>query len=206
VTTRIGVLALQGDVAEHLRILDRIGVAAAPVKRAAELEDLDGLVLPGGESTTIGTLLERFDLADPLRRRVAEGMGVYGTCAGAILLAAEARHHDGRPADQPLLGLMDTTVRRNAFGRQVESFEADLDVRRPGGRPLAGGPVHAVFIRAPAIERAGEAVEVLATTPAADGAGATIVVCRQGRLLASSFHPELTDDPRLHRLFLELLG
>ncbi len=187
-------LALQGDVAEHLRMLGRLGVDTVAVKRATELDGLNGLILPGGESTTIGKLLERFDLMAPLRDRIAEGMGVFGTCAGAILLADSATHHDGTPAVQPLLRVMDTGVRRNAFGRQVDSFEADLDVR---GVP--GPPMKAVFIRAPAVERAGQTVEILASV------GDTIVVCRQGRLLASSFHPELTDDPRLHELFLEMV-
>ncbi|WP_108665519.1 pyridoxal 5'-phosphate synthase glutaminase subunit PdxT [Euzebya rosea] len=193
-TTTVGVLALQGDVAEHLRVLGELGVRTMPVKHAHQLEDLDGLVIPGGESTTIGKLLRLFDLLDPLRARIADGLGVFGTCAGAILLASEAVHHDGRPADQPLLEVMDTSVRRNAFGRQVDSFEADLDVTG-----ITGGPMKAVFIRAPAIERAGEGVDVLATV------GDTIVVCRQGRLLASSFHPELTDDLRLHELFVDLI-
>ena len=193
-TTTVGVLALQGDVAEHLRVLGELGVRTMPVKHAHQLEEIDGLVIPGGESTTIGKLLRLFDLLDPLRARIADGLGVFGTCAGAILLASEAVHHDGRPADQPLLEVMDTSVRRNAFGRQVDSFEADLDVTG-----ITGGPMKAVFIRAPAIERAGEGVDVLATV------GDTIVVCRQGRLLASSFHPELTDDLRLHELFVDLI-
>ncbi|MGI9018277.1 MAG: pyridoxal 5'-phosphate synthase glutaminase subunit PdxT [Euzebya sp.] len=193
-TTTVGVLALQGDVAEHLAMLTCGGVDVVAVKHADQLADLDGLVIPGGESTTIGKLLMLFDLMDPLRQRIAEGMGVFGTCAGAILLADTALHHDGRPSDQPLLHAMDTTVRRNAFGRQVDSFEAQLQVRG-----ITDGPIHAVFIRAPVIERAGEGVEVLATV------GDTIVVCRQGRLLASSFHPELTDDPRLHEFFIEMV-
>ncbi len=192
--TTVGVLALQGDVAEHLQMLGRLGAATVAVKRAEELAGLDGLIIPGGESTTIGKLLERFGLMDPLRHRIGEGMGVFGTCAGAILLADSATHHDGSVAAQPLLQVMDIAVRRNAFGRQVDSFEADLDVRG-----VTGPPMKAVFIRAPAVTRAGAAVEILATV------GDTIVVCRQGRLLASSFHPELTDDPRLHELFLEMV-
>ncbi|WP_370326797.1 pyridoxal 5'-phosphate synthase glutaminase subunit PdxT [Euzebya sp.] len=198
-TTTIGVLALQGDVAEHLHILEGLGVTAAPVRHAHELDGLDGLIIPGGESTTIGKLLTLFELMAPLKSRIVDGMGVFGTCAGAILLASQATHHDGRPADQPLLGAMDITVRRNAFGRQVDSFEADLDVRG-----VDGGPLRAVFIRAPAIERAGEGVEVLARV-GDEAAGDSIVVCRQGRLLASAFHPELAGDPRLHQLFLEML-
>jgi len=190
----VGVLALQGDVAEHLRVLGELGAPARSVRHAAEMDDLDGLVIPGGESTTIGKLLVLFDLLEPLRARIDAGMGVFGTCAGAILLASSAVHHDGRSADQPLIEAMDTHVRRNAFGRQVDSFEADLDVAG-----VDGPAMKAVFIRAPAIERAGEGVEVLATV------GDTIVVCRQGRLLASAFHPELTDDTRLHQLFLDSL-
>ncbi len=192
--TTVGVLALQGDVAEHVRMLSRLGADAVQVRHAAQLADLDGLVIPGGESTTIGKLLVLFDLMAPLRAAIADGLGVFGTCAGAILLADEAMHHDGTPAEQPLLQVMDTTVRRNAFGRQVDSFEADLQVAG-----IDGPTMKAVFIRAPAIERVGEGVEILAT------AGDTIVVCRQGRLLASSFHPELTDDPRLHEMFIEMV-
>lgn len=190
----VGVLALQGDVAEHLAMLRRVGAVAVAVKHPGTLADLDGLVIPGGESTTIGKLLVRFEIMAPLRARIADGLGVFGTCAGAILLGSRARFHDGRPSDQPLIGAMDTVVRRNAFGRQVDSFEADLDVAG-----LPGGLLHAVFIRAPRFDEVGEAVEVLATV------GATIVLCRQGRLLASSFHPELTDDLRLHELFLEII-
>jgi 5'-phosphate synthase pdxT subunit len=193
----IGVLALQGDVLEHLRMLATAGARALPVKRAAELARLDGLVIPGGESTTIGRLAELYGLLDPLRARIDEGLPVFGTCAGAILLAAEALNHDGSPSSQPLLGGMDTVVRRNAFGRQVDSFEADLEVRG-----LEGGPVHVAFIRAPWIERAGPGVEVLAEV--ATPAGAKVVVARQGRLLVSAFHPELTGDARLHRLFVDL--
>ena len=208
--TTIGVLALQGDVAEHLRVLDRIGAHGIPVKHAAQLGDVDGLVIPGGESTTIGKLLDRFGLLEPLRAAIADGLGVFGTCAGAILLARTVHHHDGRESDQVGLRVMDAVVRRNAFGRQIDSFEADLDVDG-----VDGPPVRAVFIRAPVIEAVGPDVEVLATVPsraeddvdpASDAAsGDSIVVCRQGRLLASSFHPELTDDPRLHELFVEMV-
>ncbi|CAN5339696.1 pyridoxal 5'-phosphate synthase glutaminase subunit PdxT [soil metagenome] len=193
-TTTIGVLALQGDVAEHMAMLEVAGARPVAVKQVHQLDDLDGLVIPGGESTTIGKLLTLFGLMDPLKVRIGEGMGVFGTCAGAILLAKEALHHDGRPAEQPLLGAMDITVRRNAFGRQVDSFEADLEVAG-----IEGPPMKAVFIRAPVVETAGPDVDVLATV------GDTIVVCSQGRLLASSFHPELTDDPRLHRYFVEMV-
>jgi 5'-phosphate synthase pdxT subunit len=193
----IGVLALQGDVLEHLRMLAAAGARAVPVKRAAELDALDGLVIPGGESTTIGKLATMYGLLEPLRAHIADGLPVFGTCAGAILLGRRALSAEGEPSEQPLLGAMDTVVRRNAFGRQVASFEADLAVEG-----LEGGPVHVAFIRAPWIERAGPDVEVLARvgTPA----GAKVVIARQGRLLASAFHPELTGDGRLHRLFVEM--
>ncbi len=193
--TTIGVLGLQGDVAEHLAILDRCGAEGVSVKHAHQFAEVDGLIIPGGESTTIGKLLARFELLEPLTAAIADGLGVFGTCAGAILLAREALHHDGTVSEQHLLGAMDTTVRRNAFGRQVDSFEADLHVEG-----IDGGPIHAVFIRAPIIERAGPDVEVLACV------GDTIVVCRQGPLLASSFHPELTDDPRLHQEFIGMVS
>ena len=207
-------LALQGDVAEHLAMLDRVGATPVAVKHARQLDDVDGLVIPGGESTTIGKLLTLFDLLDPLKARIGEGLAVFGTCAGAILLASEATQHDGSPTEQPLLGAMDTTVRRNAFGRQIDSFEADVTVSG-----ISGPPMKAVFIRAPAVQRAGPDVDVLATVPsvpqrggegeagghAGRSSGDTIVVCRQGRLLASSFHPELTDDPRLHEFFVDLV-
>jgi pyridoxal 5'-phosphate synthase pdxT subunit len=193
----VGVLALQGDVLEHLRMLAAAGARALPVKRAAELDGLDALVIPGGESTTIGKLAHMYGLLEPLRARIADGLPVFGTCAGAILLAREALSDSGAPSEQPLLGVMDTVVRRNAFGRQVASFEADLDIAG-----LPGGPVHVAFIRAPWFERVGPEVEVLAEvdTPL----GAKMVVTRQGRLLASAFHPELTGDGRLHRWFVDL--
>ncbi len=179
-------LALQGDVREHLRALTSAGVEAVPVKRAADLAGLDGLVLPGGESTTMGKLLRIFDLLTPLRALIGGGLPTYGTCAGMILLSAEVV--DGRH-DQELLGGLDITVRRNAFGSQVESFETDL--------PVSGvGDVHAVFIRAPWVERAGPSVEVLASV------GSHPVAVRQGHLLATSFHPELTGDRRLHEFFV----
>lgn len=193
----IGVLALQGDVLEHLRMLTEAGARALPVKRARELAQLDGLVIPGGESTTIGRLATMYGLVEPLRSLIADGLPVFGTCAGAILLASAALSAEGEPSPQPLLAAMDTVVRRNAFGRQVASFEADVEVAG-----LEGGPVHVAFIRAPWVERAGPGVEVLAEvdTPA----GAKVVVARQGRLLATAFHPELTGDGRLHRLFVEM--
>ena len=190
-------LALQGDVLEHLRLLDVAGAVGAPVQTTADLDGLDGLVLPGGESTTIGTLLELHNLLGPLRQRIDAGLPVFGTCAGAILLARRALRHDGTPVEQTLVGGMDMVVRRNAFGRQVASFEADLDVTG------LTAPMHAVFIRAPWIEEAGSEVEVLAT--ADTDLGPRVVVARQGALLASAFHPELTDDPRLHHLFVRLV-
>ena len=194
----IGVLALQGDVLEHLRMLRAAGADARPVKRAAELEDLDGLVIPGGESTTIGKLAEMYGLLDPLRKKIAEGLPAFGTCAGAILLSSHTLSAQGDPAVQPLLGVLDATTRRNAFGRQVASFEGDLTVAG-----LEGAPVHAVFIRAPWFERVGEAVEVLASVDTADGP--KVVVVRQGNVLASAFHPELTGDARLHELFVAMV-
>lgn len=186
---KIGVLALQGSVAEHLRSLKRIGIEGRPVRKAEEMLDLDGLILPGGESTTLGRLMRLYGIDAAIRRRVEEGMALYGTCAGMILMASEIS--GGEP---PHLGLMDLTVRRNASGRQVESYETDLAI------PVLGEPpLRAVFIRAPYIERAGAGVEVLAEI---DGHP---VFARQGKLLASSFHPELTDDDRIHRFFVEMV-
>jgi 5'-phosphate synthase pdxT subunit len=191
------VLALQGDVREHLRALGECGVAAHPVRRTGELDDVDALVIPGGESTTISKLAVEFGLADPIRKRIAGGMPAYGSCAGMIMLAAEVL--DGRPDQQYFAG-MDMTVRRNAFGRQVDSFEADV--------PLAGvpgEPFHAVFIRAPWVERVGPDVEVLGRVPAGTTPDGRIVAVRQGNLLATAFHPELAGDLRVHRLFVELV-
>lgn len=184
----IGVLSLQGDVREHLAALDACGARAVPVRRASELEAVDAMVLPGGESTTMSRLLGVFDLLEPLRARIAAGMPTYGSCAGMILLAREVL--DGRP-DQQQLGGLDVVVRRNAFGRQVDSFEADLVLPDLGARPF-----RAVFIRAPFVERAGPDVEVLATV---DGHP---VLCRQGSVTVAAFHPELSDDLRLHEQFL----
>ncbi len=193
---RIGVLALQGDVREHVRSLTAAGARPSVVRRASDLDDVDGLVLPGGESTTISRLLSVFDLLEPLRNHVAEGLPVYGSCAGMVLLADEVL--DGRP-DQQGVGGLDVVVRRNAFGRQVDSFETDL--------PFAGvGDVHAVFIRAPWVERAGERAEVLARVPEGGGAAAgRVVAVRQGPVLATSFHPELTGDDRVHGLFVDMV-
>jgi 5'-phosphate synthase pdxT subunit len=191
----IGVFALQGDVREHLRALTSIGVTAIGVRRPSELEACDALVLPGGESTTMAKLARSFELFEPLRDRIKLGMPVFGTCAGMILLAD--RVEDGT-ADQETLGGLDITVRRNAFGRQVDSFEGDLEVT------AVEGPVHAIFIRAPWVEEVGRDVEVLARVEDGPAVG-RIVAVRQGPLLATSFHPEVGDDLRLHRLFVELV-
>lgn len=188
----IGVLALQGDFAEHLQALRRLGVQAKEVRLAAQLEGLDGLILPGGESTTMGKLMVDFGLLEPLRA-FGEKHAMWGTCAGAILLSKDARR------SQPLLGLMDITVERNAFGRQVDSFEADLNITglgKSGNQAL----FHAVFIRAPIIESVSKPAEVLAQLP--DG---RIVAARQEKLLATSFHPELTGDDRFHQYFISLV-
>ena len=194
---RIGVLALQGDVREHVRALSGIGAQAVQVRRVADLEGLDGLVLPGGESTTIGRLLGIFDLLEPLRQALRDGLPAYGSCAGMVLLADDLL--DGTPG-QPTLGGLDVTVRRNAFGTQVESFEGDLPLVGAGERS-----VHGVFIRAPWVERTGEDVEVLARVPEGYPAAGRVVAVRQGPVLATSFHPELTGDTRVHQLFLEMV-
>lgn len=195
----IGVLALQGAVREHVAMLERAGARAIPVRRASELSEVDGLVLPGGESTTMSRLLETFELLEPVRARIADGMPAFGSCAGMILLARQVL--DGRP-DQQQLGGLDVVVRRNAFGRQVDSFESELD--------FAGvGPVHAVFIRAPWVEKVGDGVDVLATVagaPGEDDRTARIVAVRQGAVLATAFHPELTGDERVHRLFVDIVA
>ena len=192
----VGVFALQGDVREHVRALTACGATAVPVRRPAELDDVDGLVIPGGESTTISKLAAAFELTEPLRKRIAGGMPAYGSCAGMILLAE--RVLDGVEGQQTLGGL-DVTVRRNAFGRQVDSFEGSI---RLSG--VSGGPFHAVFIRAPWVESAGPDVEVLGTVESGPAAG-RIVAVRQGGLLATSFHPELAGDARVHALFVEIV-
>jgi len=184
---RVGVLALQGAVRPHLDAISALGATPVEVRTPGQLASVDALVVPGGESTTISKLVDSSGLAGPLRDRLAAGLPAFGTCAGMILLATEVL--DGR-ADQHAYGAVDVTVRRNAFGRQVDSFEADLAVTG------LDEPFHAVFIRAPFVERAGPDVEVLA---AVDGHP---VLCRQGPVLVSAFHPELTPDPRLHELFL----
>ena len=193
---RIGVLAVQGDVREHVRALEASGAGATTVRRPAELELVDGLVVPGGESTTMDKLVRAFALYEPLRARNAAGMPANGSCAGMIMLAD--RIADGR-ADQQTLGGLDITVRRNAFGRQVDSFEEDLHIHAIGGAPL-----RAVFIRAPWVEECGTGVEVLATVEEGPAAGRVVAV-RQGRLLATSFHPEMTGDHRFHELFVQMV-
>lgn len=185
----VGVLALQGDVVEHARALERVGADVVAVRDAATLAAVDGIVLPGGESTTVGMLLARFELLEPLRSRIAEGMPVYGTCTGLILLAREAV--DGLEG-QPLLGCMDVRVQRNGYGRQLQSFEAPVDVSLAGSPE---GPFPAVFIRAPKIISTGPAVEILARHDAVP------VAVRERHMLASSFHPELTEDLRMHAFF-----
>ncbi|WP_433526430.1 pyridoxal 5'-phosphate synthase glutaminase subunit PdxT [Nocardia pseudovaccinii] len=192
----IGVLALQGDVREHVAALAECGAQPVLVRRASELAAVDALVLPGGESTTISKLLEVFELLEPVRARLREGMPAFGSCAGMILLASEVL--DTRPDAKHLSGI-DMTVRRNAFGRQVDSFETDLDFAG-----LTDGPVRAVFIRAPWVERVGAGVEVLATVPSGPAAG-RIVAVRQGKVVATSFHPEVTGDLRVHRMFVDLV-
>jgi pyridoxal 5'-phosphate synthase pdxT subunit len=189
----VGVLALQGDVREHLRMLSEVGAAARPVRRAEELIEVDALVIPGGESTTMSKLAVEFDLLEPVRDRIKTGMPAYGSCAGMIMLATSLL--DGRD-DQQTFGGIDMTVRRNAFGRQVDSFEGPV--------ALDGvGTLHAVFIRAPWVERVGDDVRVLGRIGHGPAAG-RIVAVRQRHLLATAFHPELTGDLRVHRLFVEM--
>ena len=185
---KIGVLAIQGDFAEHIVMLKRLGAETSEVRLAKHLEGLDGLIMPGGESTTIGKLAVDFGLVEPLRE-FGNFHAIWGTCAGAIFLSKDIRR------DQPLLGLMDITVQRNAFGRQVDSFEADLPIPELG----EGGPYHAIFIRAPIIEAVHNDTRILSALP--DG---RIVAAQQGKLLATSFHPELTQDARFHEYFLKL--
>ena len=189
---KLGVLALQGDFLEHQQILDRMAVDSCQVRTAAELIGLNGLIIPGGESTVIGKLAQDFELLEPLRI-FAQAHAVWGTCAGSIFLSKDAR------CEQPLLDLMDITVARNAFGRQVDSFEIDLDI--PVLKTASGEnpPFHAIFIRAPLIKSVGKGAQILSTLP--DG---RVVAARQGHWLATVFHPELTDDNRLHLYFLEM--
>jgi 5'-phosphate synthase pdxT subunit len=191
----IGVLALQGDTREHLHALAACDVIARPVRRPEELLSVDGLVIPGGESTTMSKLAVEFGMLEPLRKRISAGMPVYGSCAGMIMLAASVL--DGRP-DQQSFGGIDMTVRRNAFGRQVDSFEASVDIS-----DIDGGPFSAVFIRAPWVESVGDDVQVLGRVNDGPAAG-RIVAVRQQHLLATAFHPELTGDLRVHRYFVEM--
>ena len=194
----IGVLALQGDVREHLAALDDSGADAVGIRRPEELDKVDGIVIPGGESTTMSRLLQVFELLEPLRERLRGGLPAYGSCAGMILLASEVL--DTRP-DAEHLGAIDMTVRRNAFGRQVDSFESDLEFEG-----IIGDPIRAVFIRAPWVERVGPGVEVLAQVPAAAGeAAGRIVAVRQGSVIATSFHPEVAGDRRVHEMFVDLV-
>jgi 5'-phosphate synthase pdxT subunit len=189
----VGVLALQGDVAEHIRALTAAGAATVAVRRPEQLDEIGGLIIPGGESTTIWKLAVAFDLMEPVRKRIAGGMPAFGSCAGMIMLADEMT---GRAGGQETFGGIDMTVRRNAFGRQVDSFESDITLRG-----MTGPPLHAVFIRAPWVERAGPGVEVLGEDPRTG----RIVAVRQGPLLATAFHPELTPDRRLHELFADII-
>ena len=218
---RVGVLALQGGVREHAASLEAAGAVAVPVRRPGELDGLDGLVLPGGESTTIDKLMRAFGVYAPLQERIQNGLPVYGSCAGMILLADRisdpARNASGEP--QQTLGGLDIEVRRNAFGRQRESFETLLDFKGLENLPSAqaagtgaAAPVHAVFIRAPWVERTGKSVEVLAQVPppehshaSADDFVARIVAVRSGNLLATSFHPEITGESRVHELFIQMI-
>jgi 5'-phosphate synthase pdxT subunit len=184
---KVGVLALQGDVPEHLQAAERAGAQAVPVRTREALEEVEALIIPGGESTTVGKLLERYELMEPIRARAAAGMPILGTCTGLILLAREIEG-----SEQPRLGLLDVTVRRNAYGRQLDSFETDVSVPALGSEP-----VRAVFIRAPMVTRTGPDVEVLAEFDNHP------VLVRQGGLFGSAFHPELAGDERIHRLLLE---
>jgi len=195
-TPTVGVLALQGDVREHVRMLERCGVDAVPVRRERELGAVDGIVIPGGESSTIDKLLRAFELFEPLQKAIRDGLPAFGSCAGMILLAD--RVLDGIEGQQTLGGL-DVTVRRNAFGRQVDSFEAELAVEG-----VDGAPFHAVFIRAPWVESVGPQAQVLGTVSAGPAAG-RIVAVRQRHVIATSFHPEITDDDRVHRVFVEIV-
>jgi len=191
---RVAVVAMQGDFEKHVTMLRTLGVDAFTARTPAEVDSADGVILPGGESTTIGKLLARYRVDEAIRNAAAQQKPIYGTCAGMILLARGIAEGTGERGGQPTLGLLDITVQRNAFGRQVDSFEADVDV------PVVGvDPVHAVFIRAPIVVDAGVGVETLATID-----GKTVFV-KQGSILGSSFHPELTGDDRVHRYFLSLI-
>ncbi|MGZ4504480.1 MAG: pyridoxal 5'-phosphate synthase glutaminase subunit PdxT [Nocardioidaceae bacterium] len=190
---RIGVFALQGDVREHLAMLERAGAQATPVRRPRELSEVEGIVVPGGESTTMYKLARTFELFEPLRDALRDGLPAFGTCAGMIMLAD---HIEGGIAGQETIGGLDVVVRRNAFGRQVDSFEADLDVEG------FNDPFHAMFIRAPWVEKVGQQVDVVARVASGPAVG-RIVAVRQANLLATSFHPEITGDHRIHALFVD---
>lgn len=198
-TPTIGVFALQGDVREHLRMLEASGACAVPVRRASELANLDGIVIPGGESTTMYKLARTFELFEPLRKVIRSGLPAFGTCAGMIMLAD---HIEGGAHGQETIGGLDVVVRRNAFGRQVDSFEADvaIDIAE---RPLQDS-FRAMFIRAPWVEKVGQDVEVVARVVSGDAVG-RIVAVRQGSLLATSFHPEITGDARMHAVFVDMV-
>jgi 5'-phosphate synthase pdxT subunit len=187
---KIGVLAIQGDFLEHREALARLGVESVEIRLPHQLDDVDGLIIPGGESTTIVQLIDIYDFREPLRRKAKAGMPVWGTCAGMIVISDKLTDHRPEP-----LGLMNIEVSRNAFGRQVDSFETDLEMR-----DLEGPPFRAVFIRAPVVNSVGEGVRVLATVN-----GGRPVAVRQGKMLATSFHPELTDDSRVHELFVRIV-
>jgi pyridoxal 5'-phosphate synthase pdxT subunit len=191
---KIGVLALQGDFAEHITMLQRIGTDAVEIRQANQLDQIDGLIIPGGESTTIGKLAVDFGLMEPLQA-FGRKKALWGTCAGAIFISKDARRQ------QPLLGLMDISVARNAFGRQVDSFEVDLNVPTLKQVDTSDRPYHAVFIRAPLIEAVHGDAQIISQLE-----GGRIVAVRQNRWLATSFHPELTDDDRFHRLFIQMAG
>ena len=184
---KIGVLALQGDFQEHCQVLKRIGVECREIRLPEDMSDIDGLIIPGGESTTVGKLATTFGLLEPLRD-LSKSIPLWGTCAGLVFMARDVGH------DQPILGIMDMVVQRNAFGRQVDSFEEDLDIKG-----IPDGPFHGVFIRAPIIQDVGPDVEVMCRVR-----DKRIVAARQGRLLVTAFHPELTEDVRLHRYFLSM--
>ena len=186
---KIGVLSLQGDVREHLNILNKIGVEGVRVRTRDELEKVSGLIIPGGESTTIGKLLKRFNLLDIIREKIEKGLPVFGTCAGLILLAKEIEPETG----QPRIGVLNVKIRRNAFGRQIDSHEVDLEIKG------FDKPFHAVFIRAPIVEKVGENVEILSRTDRG------IVFVRQKNILGASFHPELTEDTRIHEMFIKTI-
>jgi pyridoxal 5'-phosphate synthase pdxT subunit len=191
-SVKIGVLAMQGAFVEHVKALRNLGVEAVEVKKPEELETIDGLIIPGGESTTIGKMLASFGLLAPIKEKGRKGFPIFGTCAGTVLLSREIR---GGETDQPVLGLLDLVTYRNAYGRQVDSFEADLNV------PVLGeSPFHGIFIRAPIIESVKNGVQILCEF------GGKIVAVQEGNILATSFHPELTDDPRFHQYFIEIVN